>query len=215
MTIQVVGAGLGRTGTTSLKAALERLLGEPCHHMAEVGGDEQQLAWFTAAGRGDLPDWHQVLDGYAAVVDWPAASFWPEIAAAFPDAPVLLSTRSDSETWWRSAGGTIFAGMQGERPDPDPFMDMWDAITASRFTSRWREHDPAIEAYERHNAQVRATVDPGRLFEHQPGDGWEPLCEMLGLPVPDEPYPRLNTTDDWVARVEAAAADAEDDAETT
>jgi hypothetical protein len=208
MTIQVVGAGLGRTGTTSLKAALERLLGGPCHHMTEVGGDAAQIAAWTAAGRGELPDWDEVLDGFVAVVDWPGAAFWPEIAAANPDAPVLLSTRSDSETWWRSASSTIFTTMQGERPDPDPFMDMWQAITDERFTPRWDEREAAIAAYERHNAAVREAVPPRRLVEHQPGDGWEPLCDMLGVPVPDEPYPKLNTTDDWVTRVEAKKAEA-------
>lgn len=200
MELQVVGAGLGRTGTTSLKAALEQLLGGPCYHMVEVSRNPGHMAIWQAAGEGDLPDWDELFDGYVGVVDWPGASFWPEIAQAYPDAPVLLSTRRDADTWWRSADTTIFGGWDRERADPDELLDMWEAIVGERFTSRWREREPAIEAYERHNAAVRAGVGPDRLVEHQPGDGWSPLCSMLGLPVPDGDYPRLNTTEDWAAR---------------
>src|SRR5690349_5268057 len=102
MTVRVVGAGLGRTGTTSLKVALEDLLGGPCYHMLAVrerAGDPD--AWGDAYD-GRLPDWRAFFDGYAAVVDWPAAPFWREISEAFPDAVILLSTR-DADDWWRSA----------------------------------------------------------------------------------------------------------------
>jgi hypothetical protein len=200
MALRVVGAGVGRTGTTSLKAALEQLLGAPCYHMIEVFGHPDHMAVWKAAGDGDPVDWDQLFDGYTAAVDWPVASFWPEVAAAYPDAPVLLSTRTDAETWWRSADSTIFAGMAGDRPAEDPFLDMWESIVADRFTSRWREQDPAMDAYDAHNAAVRAAIPPERLVEWQPGDGWQPLCEMLGVPVPDDEFPRLNTTEDWQAR---------------
>lgn len=201
MALQVVGAGLGRTGTASLKAALERLLGAPCYHMLEVFGHPEHMSIWRAAAEGEPVDWDELFDGYVAAVDWPAASFWPEIAAHHPDAPVLLSTRADAATWWRSAEATIFAGL-GDAPSgpDDPFREMWEAIASNRFTSRWREAGPAMEAYEEHNAAVRAGVPADRLVEWQPGDGWAPLCEMLGLPEPDEDFPHLNTTEEWRAR---------------
>jgi hypothetical protein len=202
MALKVVGAGLGRTGTTSLKAALERLLGEPCYHMIEVFGHPEHTQIWKAAAEGEDVDWDALFEGYAAAVDWPVGSFWPEVSAKYPDAPVILSTRTDAETWWRSAEATIFAGLQGiERStEGDSFVDMWEAIATHRFTSRWREREPAMEAYEAHNAAVRAGVPAERLIEWQPGDGWEPLCQALQLPVPDEPFPHLNTTEDWQQR---------------
>jgi hypothetical protein len=196
--LRVVGAGLGRTGTTSLKVALERLLGGPCYHMFEVFQRPAHVEAWNRAGQGDLPDWDELYDGFVATVDWPAASFWPELTAAYPDALVLLSTRDSPETWWRSASATIFKATA--EADRSPFTSMWASITAARFTERWQEADEAMAAYERHNAAVRAGVDPGRLLEWQPGDGWAPLCERLGVPVPDDEFPRENTTAQWEAR---------------
>ena len=199
MTLRIVGAGLGRTGTNSLKVALETLLGEPCYHMIEVFGHPEHIPIWTAAATGDLPDWDALFDGYVAAVDWPVASFWREVSAAYPDALVLLSTRSDGEAWWRSASRTIFAIHDAPAAPPEPFLRMWDAIASHRFTSRYQEREPAIEAYQRHNAEVRSEIPPDRLLEWQPGDGWEPLCERLGVPVPDEPFPHTNTTEDFRA----------------
>lgn len=196
MTLRVVGAGVGRTGTNSLKIALERLLGGPCYHMVEVFGHPEHIPMWTAAANGDAPDWDRLFEGYVAAVDWPVASFWPEVSAEYPDALVLLSTRTDAETWWKSASDTIFQ-VTGSGAADDPFPVMWEAIAGNRFTPAWREREPAIEAYQRHNAEVRAEVPPERLLDWQPGDGWEPLCERLGVPVPDEPFPHTNTTDDF------------------
>lgn len=202
MTIRVVGAGLGRTGTHSLKLALENLLGGPCYHMLEVLGHPEHLPIWEQAGKGQMPDWSALLAGYEAIVDWPGASFWREMAEAFPDAVILLSTRADAETWWTSANATIFQVITGLPADTeDPFANMWRAIAENRFTPRTDDHDAAIAAYERHNADVRATADPSRLVEWQPGDGWEPLCAALGVDVPDEPFPHVNTTDDFRAMV--------------
>src|SRR5215831_5247855 len=107
--LRVVGAGIGRTGTHSLKLALEILLGAPCHHMVEVFQHPEQARYFREAVQGKMPNWDEVFAGYAAAVDWPSCAFWPELAAAYPDAIVLLSTRRDGETWFKSAIDTIFA----------------------------------------------------------------------------------------------------------
>jgi hypothetical protein len=194
MSLRVVGAGVGRTGTNSLKIALERLLGGPCYHMIEVFGHPDHVPMWTAAANGEAVDWDRLFDGYVAAVDWPVASFWPEVSAHYPDALVLLSTRSDAETWWKSASNTIFEATRGAGGE---FGDMWKAIATNRFTPDWLEREPAIEAYQRHNAEVRSEVPADRLLEWQPGDGWEPICERLGVPVPDEPFPHTNTTEDF------------------
>jgi sulfotransferase family protein len=197
MSLKVVGAGVGRTGTLSLKVALEKLLGAPCYHMVEVFGHPDHAPQWVSAGRGQMPDWHALMKGYAAAVDWPAAAYWPELMEAFPDAIVLLSTRDSSETWWNSANETIFKRI----PDAPPgvFKDMVTGMF-QRFTPEIRDKAKSIAAYERHNAQVRARVPKNRLVEYQPGQGWEPLCKALGVPVPNEPYPHTNSREEWLTR---------------
>jgi hypothetical protein len=196
MTLRIVGAGLGRTGTHSLKSALEQLLGGPCYHMMEVFGHPEHIPLWHGAATGTVPDWDAVFAGYVATVDWPGASFWQEILAANPDALVLLSTRSDGETWWRSASQTIFA-IVDVGGAPPPFLEMWGAIASHRFTPQYREREAAIDAYERHNAAVRARVPADRLVEWQPADGWGPLCAALGVPEPAEPFPHTNSTEEF------------------
>jgi hypothetical protein len=193
MTLRVVGAGVGRTGTESLKLALELLLGGPCYHMSEVLSHTESVAYWASAGRGEMPDWDQVFEGYVAAVDWPVAAYWPELSAAFPDAPVLLSTRASAEEWYRSASQTIFAvdlSMMPGASDPAFINGMF-----SRFTVELDNPRAAMKAYEAHNRRVRESVDPERLVEWKPGDGWAPLCQALDVPEPEDPFPHVNTTE--------------------
>ena len=202
MGLRVVGAGLGRTGTHSLKVALEQLLGGPCYHMLEVLGHPEHIGVWDAAVHGDTPDWGQFLSGYVATVDWPAAAFWRPLSEQWTEAVVLLSVRDDSAKWWKSAHETIFEATALPTP-PDEgaaaFTNMTKAMLDECFTPQWREEAPARAAYEAHNESVRASVPAERLVEWHPGDGWEPLCRALGTAVPDEPFPHLNSTDEFRA----------------
>ena len=196
MTLKVVGAGLGRTGTLSLKVALERLLGAPCYHMAEVLAHPEHIPVWLAAARGEMPDWPEFLQGYAAAVDWPSASFWSEMSKAFPDALVVLSVR-DPESWWKSSAATIFPTARGAS---DEWREMIAALFANRFTTALEDREACIAAFEHHNARVRELIAPKRLLEWRATDGWRPLCEALGVPVPDEPFPHVNTTEQFLSR---------------
>ena len=197
--MQLVGVGLGRTGTLSLKLALEQLLGGTCHHMLEVGVHPEEIPVWHAAFLGDAPDWPTFLAPYSAIVDYPGAAVWRELTAAFPDAPVLLSTRSSAEVWWESADKTIFeATRRGPRDEAGRARnDMGRAMFEHRFSPEWGDRDASIAAYEAHNRAVRETIPSNRLFEYQPGDGWGPLCAALNLPEPEAPFPKTNSTDEF------------------
>jgi hypothetical protein len=192
--LRVVGAGIGRTGTTSLKLALDRLLGAPCYQMQEVFTDPSHVPMWHEAVRGRLPNWDELFEGYVATVDWPSAAFWRELADAYPDAPILLSAR-DAEDWWRSCDHTIWEVMRRVTPG-EPFDDMVTDLMRS-FTANYLDRDEAMAAFERHNDAVRSSVPRSRLVEWRPGDGWEPLCEMLGVDVPDEAFPHVNSTQEF------------------
>lgn len=196
MSLRILGAGVGRTGTLSLKLALERLLGKPCYHMFEVFSHPDHVPVWHQAARGEACDWDRLFDGYAAAVDWPAASYWPELSAAYPDAKVVLSRR-DPESWWRSASATIFPAAQRQS---GPWREMIDAMFSTRFTLQIDDKTACLKAYEQHVDAVRRGLPASRLIEWEPADGWAPLCAALDVPIPDEPFPRENSTADFLSR---------------
>lgn len=196
MALKIVGAGVGRTGTHSLKIALEQLCGGTCHHMIEVFGRPEQIAGFTAAIDGEAVDWTALMADFTAMVDFPGSLFWREIAAANPDAPILLSTR-DAEAWYTSASNTIFLSMDLAPPELESWMEAVKRGLRDRFSDDFTNKDAMIAAYERHNAEVRAEVPADRLVEWTPADGWGPICAALDVPVPDEPFPVTNTTKEF------------------
>lgn len=199
MTLRVVGAGLPRTGTSSLRQALEALLGGPCLHMSAIPNHPFNLgAGWQSALDGAVPDWAQLLDGYVAAVDWPASMFWRELSAAYPDALVLLSLRETAEVWLQSAEATILpVARMAQARDWSDGRDLLTLLERFTGTTRWDEPATLIAAYERHNAAVRAGVPPQRLLEWHAVQGWPPICQAIGLPIPDRPFPWTNRRGDW------------------
>jgi Sulfotransferase domain len=197
MTIRVFGAGFGRTGTLSLKQALEELGIGACYHMTEVEKYPEHAALWSAAARGDAIDWHEVFAGYSAAVDWPATAFWREIIEAFPDARVVLTIRSAAE-WYASFNDTILARLRGPPPPRTlairAVYDLsHDVVLTRTFAGQAGNRRHATEVFERHNRDVIASVDPARLLVYDLAAGWEPLCRFLSLPSPATPFPHLNT----------------------
>jgi hypothetical protein len=200
--LRVVGAGLGRTGTNSLKLALERLLDAPCYHMLEVNRRPADTQVWLDALQGRPADLSGLLSGYAATVDWPSAALWQRLATEHPDAIVLLSMRADATTWLRSARATIMPIVPPDwydDPESATMRDLDEAMFAA-FDPRWRDDAAAREAYDRHIETVRAEIAPERLVEWRPGDGWQPLCTALRVPIPDEPFPHVNSTKQFQVR---------------
>jgi len=200
MSLEVVGAGFGRTGTLSLKVALERLGLGPCYHMLEVHKDPSHAGLWSDAADLEPPDWSTLFEGWGSVVDWPACYFWRELAGHFPTAKVLLSVR-DADRWYDSVMATIFRALSREFPEgaPEPMVRQGamakKIVVDLTFGGRLDDRAHAIEVYERHNQAVRdAFAGSDRLLEFEAVQGWAPLCAFLGKPVPDEDFPRVNDT---------------------
>jgi hypothetical protein len=207
MALQVIGAGFGRTGTNSLKLALEQLGFAPCHHMFEVRENPAQLPFWEAAARGELPDWDEVFAGYAAQVDWPGARYWRELAEHFPDAKVILSVRPADE-WFDSLQATIgpFLREPSAHDDPDRHAQalmVHELIGRQIFDDRVDDRAHAIRVFRDHIAEVQRTIPPERLLTYEVSEGWEPLCRFLGVPVPEAPFPHANSTEAFRARFAA------------
>lgn len=214
MSIKVIGAGFGRTGTLSLKFALEKLGFDKCYHMMEVQMNPGHVDVWRDLAKGIEPDWQKLFEGYQASVDWPSCNFWREQLRAFPDAKVLLSRR-DPEKWYASVMNTIWPASQANAKNEHPaaqagsalaYEVIWDRV----FDRRMDDKAHVIAVYQAHNQQVIDEVPPEKLLVYEPGQGWEPLCGFLDVPVPDEDYPRVNTTEEFKERWEKIDAEARD-----
>lgn len=207
MPLRVVGAGFGRTGTKSLKNALELLGCGPCHHMFEVRENPDQMPYWEAAVRGEKMDWDAVFAGYNACVDWPSAAFWRELSDHFANAKVLLSVRP-AEAWVKSIHATIYASLMRWADDPEGRARnrremAYDLIMRQTFDGKLGDAGHARSVYEAHIAEVQRTIAPERLLTYDVAEGWDPLCAFLDVPVPDEPFPFTNTTAEFQARTVA------------
>ena len=199
MSLSIIGAGLGRTGTMSLKLALEQLELGRCFHMIELMDNQHLLPHWDRAGRGESVNWDEMFDGYGATVDWPSSSFYQELAAHYPEAKIILTTR-DADKWFDSTQATIFKGIE-ERADPsNPFGSMIQNVIVSMFDGDLHTREHCIAVYEKHNAEVRRVISADRLLEFNIGEGWGPLCKFLGKSIPETPFPRVNSTDEFQAR---------------
>jgi len=207
MALQVIGAGFGRTGTLSMKAALEQLGYDKCHHMMEVFPSAAQLDAWHRISQGEAPDWDAVFEGFEASVDFPSSGYWRELAAHYPDAKIILTTRS-FESWYDSASETIYPVSRDipswmmlipkvRKIKEMTFGVIWDRV----FGGKFEDKAAAQQVFEQHETDVKAAFAPDRLLIFHPKEGWGPLCAFLDKPVPEGDFPNVNDRADFQKRI--------------
>lgn len=198
--LKVIGAGLGRTGTVSLKRALERLGVGRCYHMIEVFEHPEHVPLWMRAAQGK-PDWDTLFADYGATSDYPACLFWRQLADHYPAAKVILSVR-DANGWFESTQETIFSPQNDQAWADSPIA----AVMRLLHGEGRDPHDRAsmIAGFERHNQEVIDALPGERLLVYRAEQGWEPLCRFLGVAIPPEPFPHANTRADFKAMLAAA-----------
>lgn len=203
MSMHVIGAGVGRTGTYSLKLAINQLGLGPCHHMEEVLFNmPTQLPVWSAAVAGK-PEWQSIYNGYNSAVDWPTAGFFRELHKAYPSAKFVLTHRSP-ESWADSFGETIYkliAGRDQAPPEMQDWLEMATGVVSKTGFPMGLDRDGLIKAFNAHNEAVKNVIPAKQLLVYQVKDGWEPLCQFLGKPVPIDPFPRTNDRAEFWDRV--------------
>lgn len=203
MTMQVIGLGVGRTGTYSLKLAINELGLGPCHHMEKVLHNlPVQVPLWSAAVQGN-PNWQAIYDGYHSAVDWPTAGFFRELVAAYPSAKFVLTHRNP-ENWADSFAATIYALLAQKDQTPPEMQDwlaMCSAVIARTGFPGGLDRDGLIKAFMAHNEAVKMAIPAKQLLIYEVKSGWEPLCAFLGVPVPASPFPRTNDRAEFWDRV--------------
>ncbi|HVA55713.1 MAG TPA: sulfotransferase [Gammaproteobacteria bacterium] len=191
MALKIIGAGMGRTGTASLKVALETLGIGRCYHMTEVLKNPGYTKDWINAAEGNA-DWDKIFSGYSASVDNPGCNYWKELAAYYPEAKVILTVRNANK-WFDSTNETIhsveFAGFMKNSPFGEMIQKtMWD-----RMENRMQDRGYMVEFFNSHSAKIIGSISAERLLVYQVSDGWKPLCEFLDVPVPNMDFPRINS----------------------
>ena len=198
MALDIIGPGFGRTGTSSLKTALEHLGYGPAHHMFEVRDNPANLPYWQALARGEPVDWNAVFAGYRSQVDWPGARYWRELAEFYPDAKIILTVR-DPDEWYDSVTATILKLMDQrgsiDNPHVSALVDMGhDLINVGEFDGRMRDRNHAISVFRKRIADVQAVFSPSRLLTFDVSEGWGPLCRFLDCDIPAITFPKLNSS---------------------
>lgn len=204
MALEIIGAGFGRTGTYSLKAALERLGFGPCHHMSEVIDDPEQIGLWDEVADGH-PDFTRIFSGFRSAVDFPIAAYWQDVLKAFPGARVILSDR-DPEDWYGSFSQTILPLILDKASWPEarrPWFEMIDKVIVVNALGGRTDRNGILAAYRANAAAAQDLVAEGRTLVFRARDGWAPLCHFLGVEVPDEPFPKTNPRAEFFAAVKS------------
>lgn len=208
--LKVIGAGWGRTGTTSTLGALEELGFGPCYTFYTIMSEKpEHFARWIAAYAGQPTDWPDLFSGFNSVVDWPACDFYEQLLELWPEAKIILNVR-DPEAWYTSMQNTIwevFQGMKqaGQGPETNPLAKLGEVMMwQGAFQGRFEDKQFAIDAFNRNTQRVKANLPPEKLLVFDVKEGWEPLCRFLEVPVPDKPFPRLNDTEAFRERVRQA-----------
>jgi hypothetical protein len=203
MALKVIGAGVGRTGTYSLKLALNQLEFGPCHHMDEVLHNMPvQVPLWSAAAAGE-PEWSQIYQGYESAVDWPTACFFRELLREYPTAKFILTER-DPERWADSFGATIYTLLAGKDEAPEEmqaWLDMASDVIAKTGFPPGLDRNALVKAFIAHIDAVKKTIPANQLLVFEVRQGWEPLCDFLGAPIPATEFPRTNHREEFWDRV--------------
>ena len=195
MALKVIGTGFGRTGTDSMREALEILGFGPCHHMRELKNNLEHERLWRKVVSGETPDWDLLLGDYVSCVDWPTAYYWPQLVETFPEARVILTWRT-AESWWESFEKTILPGILSFTETEETTKNT-ELIGPRVFHDRPDDRKHCMAVYEANVAAVKEQVPDDQLLVHKLGDGWEPLCAHLGVPVPGIPYPHSNNAESF------------------
>lgn len=212
--LKVINLSVGRTGTMSLKHALEELGLIKCYHFAEFYEHPEHLSLWLSVSRGEKMDWDKIFYGYQASVYWVPCYNYQAILEYYPDAKVILTVR-DPEAWYKSVYDTVYRYnrltwyrklillvMGLFKPQLRTMHAVWQlqeqTLWKKTFQGRFHDKNYAIEVFKKHITEVKCNVPEERLLVFNIKEGWGPLCQFLNIPVPTTPFPHVNDTASFI-----------------
>jgi len=194
--MKVIGAGFSRTGTLSLKYALEHLGYQKCYHMHAVFRNPHHLGYWNKALEHEKFDWELLFEGYQATSDFPACLFWKQLLDYYPDAKVILTIR-DSEKWYASMKNTIFEVTRSNQ-NLDPILSfVKQKVFEELFEGQFENKHKTIQKFEALNNEIIKTIPSEKLLIYNVQGGWQPICQFLNHPIPQEEFPNKNSTKEF------------------
>lgn len=207
---------MSRTGTTSFSAAVSYLLKGPVYHGGTqlILNEESHIKkWISICEHTPikseedrkfvLENVRDIMTGFVACTDVPSIAYVEELMLLYPDAKVIVTVR-DPDRWWESMRPVVERGkfyllswILAPIPTLRKFWHFHEAMDQGRFGELYFRPDepqqPTRATYDRHIAHLKKIVPKDKLFFYDVRDGWEPLCAILGVPVPKGvEFPRLN-----------------------
>lgn len=217
MPLKIIGTGLGRTGTYSLKLALEHLGFGKCYHMTELFQKPEGVKYFRQAEKGVSVEWNELFRNYDSAVDYPVARYFRQITDYYKDAKVIHTYRKPSE-WFESASRTIFMAnklplkrlfkfamlypVKKEVRKRYPVFMYNRSLMKLEFGTDLTDKKFILKKFDQHTENVIKHLSSDRLLIFNPAEGWEPLCRFLGVNIPSENFPYSNTYKEFIEKVE-------------
>ena len=216
--MEVIGAGLGRTGTSSFCDAMD-ILGYKCHHMKKLlmdPTDKSSKLFYNTFLNKSAANWDEVYEGYNACADWTAAYFYKDLLARYPNAKVILTERS-FEDWYKSMKNTIYTAFRGaNKLEPGHPRYEFRELSRKIIVDGYIEDDDKFldvefmrKYYDDHIKEIKEVVPANQLYCFQLGEGWEGICKFLDKSVPEVPYPKVNSTAQFKERFNVKSIDSD------
>ncbi|GAA49897.1 hypothetical protein CSKR_100908 [Clonorchis sinensis] len=204
---KVFVVGVDKTGTSFVKTLLQTLCLQPCLHSSDLSASRTGILseWVALADESDKlarqKKLGKLLENYRFAAGFPVVAYLDDLLEMYPSAKFILTVR-EAEPWLATIRSTSLprAYKNSDRRLVDSTLYVVGFKRLEQLNRRMfkrlfgpnvdlQDDNQVIQAYIRWNDYVRSVVPENQLLVYRVKDRWEPLCQFLGVPVPDKPFP--------------------------
>lgn len=206
MALKVIGTGLPRTGTASLKGALQLLGYQQTYHMDNLLNNPAMVKYWVELFDTGKTDFDVLFDGFTASTDFPGFFAYKALLKKYPESKFILTTR-DLDSWYDSIHKTVFQAVTSffAKETPTDSMRRVEGVFqlldrylfGQFFNGTFTDKEKTLSIVKAYLQEVKQNIPDGQMLVYEISEGWEPLCDFLDLPVPDLEFPYKNKREDF------------------